>query len=177
MSSRTGNFGGSYGASGEAFYKDTFPDSGSFKREMGGSSFASSRSFGGGSGGFGGGSGGYSGGVGGGGAYGIGSRREESIGMSQGSGYGTSNFSKGMDRQYIVKMRGLPFSVNSLEIFNFFSSVAEVADCEIHNNDQGRPAGTASVLFNSEREAEAAMRLNRKEIGNRYIELFFDGPV
>ena len=65
---------------------------------MGGSSFASSRSFGGGSGGFGGGSGGYSRGVGGGGsggAYGIGSRREESIGMSQGSGYGTSNFSKG----------------------------------------------------------------------------------
>jgi len=139
-----------------------------------------SSSYGGGSSAYGGATGAYGGNSGGSGAYGIGARRDQSSSFGadnvKSSGYG-SGASSGMDKQCIVKMRGLPFSANSLEIFNFFSSVAEVADCEIHSNDSGRPAGTASVLFNSEREARAALKLNKKEIGNRYIELFFEGPV
>lgn len=74
-------------------------------------------------------------------------------------------------------MRGLPFQATQTEISQFFAPVADVIDIEIDYNAQGRPAGTASVLFASERVARSAMALNKKNMGSRYVELYLEGPA
>lgn len=77
----------------------------------------------------------------------------------------------------LVKMRGLPFSANLNDINEFFAGTAKVIDVDINYGPDGRPAGTADVLFGSMEDAKAAMTKNRANMSSRYIELFLEGPV
>lgn len=71
-------------------------------------------------------------------------------------------------------MRGLPFRVKLDEIKEFLAEVCEVAEENIHiEEDNGRRSGAGLVVFENEDQAqEVKDALNRKEIGGRFIQLF-----
>ena len=55
-----------------------------------------------------------------------------------------------------------------------------MADCQdvvIQYNKDGRPSGNAEVTFATEHEAQRALQKNKDNMQNRYIELFYEGPV
>jgi hypothetical protein len=55
----------------------------------------------------------------------------------------------------------------------FFADVAKVLDVEIEFGRDGRPSGTACVLFGSQAEAKKALVKNRENMGSRYRYHFF----
>ena len=59
----------------------------------------------------------------------------------------------------------------------WFSSVADCQDVVIQYNKDGRPSGNAEVTFATEHEAQRALQKNKDNMQNRYIELFYEGPV
>lgn len=71
-------------------------------------------------------------------------------------------------------MRGLPFRVKNDEIKEFFAEICEIADDNIHiEEEEGRRSGAGLCVFESEDQAqEVKEALNRKEIGGRFIQLF-----
>lgn len=69
-----------------------------------------------------------------------------------------------------VQMLGLPFSTSEQEIRQFFSPLRPV-HIELHKDNRGRPAGTASVEFHSHEESLEAMKHDKQYIGSRYIDL------
>lgn len=59
--------------------------------------------------------------------------------------------------------------------FQFFEPLRP-ASVRIHYNKQnGRHNGTAEALFETNEDAQTAMKRNRCKMGSRYIELFFNG--
>ena len=76
------------------------------------------------------------------------------------------------DRQRAVRLRGLPFSVCKEDVVKFFSEYSvkvEDVNFEFRN---GRFSGRAIVYLEDEDQALlASEELNRKYIGNRYIEV------
>ena len=75
-------------------------------------------------------------------------------------------------REKAVRLRGLPFQItkeNVLEFMAAFNPKEEDVHFEIRN---GKFSGRAFVLLESEETAlDAAIELNKKYIGNRYIEV------
>lgn len=73
----------------------------------------------------------------------------------------------------VLRMRGLPFSADKLDIVTFFKDFA-ISDDKVHliANSEGRPAGEAFVEFASPEDSKAAMSKDRMSLGHRYIELF-----
>lgn len=72
---------------------------------------------------------------------------------------------------FVVKLRGLPWSVTTEDILKFFE------DCEVLKNGvhlttsrEGRPSGEAYVEFENEEDLELALEKDRDHIGSRYIE-------
>jgi len=137
------------------------------------------RGMGGGPGGFGRGRGGFGAGPPGGG-FGRG-------GMMGGFGSGPGGFGAGAQSQsfaedvhgggqhHVIRMRGLPFKVTENEIAEWFSSVADCLDVQIHYGGDGRPSGQADVIFGSAQEAKMAMTKHKQNMQSRYVELFYDG--
>ena len=72
-----------------------------------------------------------------------------------------------------LRMRGLPFSAVREDIFKFFVGYNPILESIVltFRND-GRATGEAYVGFASPEDAERAMALHRRSMGNRYIELF-----
>ncbi|KAK8952595.1 hypothetical protein KSP39_PZI004728 [Platanthera zijinensis] len=70
----------------------------------------------------------------------------------------------------VVRLRGLPFNCDDLEVFKFFTGLS-VVDCLLVNKD-GRFSGEAYVVFSSPIQVEYALQRNRQNIGRRYIEVF-----
>ena len=72
-----------------------------------------------------------------------------------------------------LRMRGLPFSSTKEDIYSFFSGYNPVQESIVltYRND-GRATGEAYVGFATPADAERAMALHRRSMGNRYIELF-----
>lgn len=70
----------------------------------------------------------------------------------------------------VVRLRGLPFNCDDLEVFKFFTGLS-VVDCLLVNKD-GRFSGEAYVVFSSPVQVEYALQRNRQNIGRRYIEVF-----
>lgn len=72
-----------------------------------------------------------------------------------------------------LRMRGLPFSVGKDDIFKFFSGYNPIQDSIVmtYRND-GRATGECYIGFETPEDAERAMALHRRSMGNRYIELF-----
>jgi heterogeneous nuclear ribonucleoprotein F/H len=72
-----------------------------------------------------------------------------------------------------LRMRGLPFAASKEDIIQFFDGYDPVPESVVptYRND-GRATGEAYIGFSSADDAKRAMELNRRSMGNRYIELF-----
>lgn len=70
----------------------------------------------------------------------------------------------------VVRLRGLPFNCEDLDVFKFFEEL-NVVDCLLVNK-AGRFSGEAFVLFSSPMQADLALRRNRQNMGRRYVEVF-----
>ncbi|XP_020242795.1 heterogeneous nuclear ribonucleoprotein H isoform X2 [Asparagus officinalis] len=94
--------------------------------------------------------------------YGIGGG-SSSIGGGSGSINTIYNFP-------VVRLRGLPFNCEDLDVHKFFAGL-DVVDCLLVNKD-GRFSGEAFVVFSSPMQAEMALERNRQNMGRRYVEVF-----
>lgn len=82
-----------------------------------------------------------------------------------------------MEYTEILKLRGLPFSVQKSEIYEFFRDFKVVeGKVFIACRPDGKATGEAYVEFESADEAKEAMARDRKMIGSRYVELFPSTP-
>ena len=77
----------------------------------------------------------------------------------------------------ILKLRGLPFSVQDDDIVRWFDDPAIGvsplnSDSVFIVQEGGRSSGIAFVEFASNQEAQAAMAKNKQTMGSRYIEIF-----
>ncbi|GCB65729.1 heterogeneous nuclear ribonucleoprotein H-like isoform X1 [Scyliorhinus torazame] len=80
-----------------------------------------------------------------------------------------------MDEDFVVRVRGLPWSCTADEVLHFFS------DCKILNGTggihftylrEGRPSGEAFVQLETEEDVKRALAKDRESMGHRYIEVF-----
>ena len=69
-----------------------------------------------------------------------------------------------------VRLRGLPFDCNEVDICKFFAGL-EILDCLLVNKN-GRFTGEAFVVFQASMQAEFALHRNRQNMGRRYVEVF-----
>jgi RNA recognition motif-containing protein len=75
----------------------------------------------------------------------------------------------------VVKLRGLPFNSTKMDVQQFFNAVGLVVDesaVVIGVAPDGRSAGTAWVVFNTQEELSRALTQHRALIGHRYVEVF-----
>lgn len=70
----------------------------------------------------------------------------------------------------VVRLRGLPFNCEDLDVYKFFAGL-DVVDCLLVNKN-GRFSGEAFVVFSSPMQAEVALGRNRQNMGRRYVEVF-----
>ncbi|KAM3728469.1 Heterogeneous nuclear ribonucleoprotein [Dirofilaria immitis] len=70
-----------------------------------------------------------------------------------------------------VFMRGLPYSVTTLDIEEFFRPL-NCAEIKLGYNEERRLSGDALVTFSTMAEAREALSRNKNNMGTRYIELF-----
>lgn len=70
----------------------------------------------------------------------------------------------------VVRLRGLPFNANELDIFEFFQGLDPV-DVLLVRRDS-RNTGEAYVLFGTAMQMDFALQKNRQSMGRRYIEVF-----
>ncbi|XP_010935296.1 uncharacterized protein [Elaeis guineensis] len=86
--------------------------------------------------------------------------------------YGSS-FSGGSSGIYnfpVVRLRGLPFNCDDLDVYKFFAGL-DIVDCLLVNKN-GRFSGEAFVVFPSPMQAEFALQRDRQNMGRRYVEVF-----
>lgn len=76
-----------------------------------------------------------------------------------------------LENKGILKMIGLPYSCTRSEVLDFFEPHHPIESSLKFGARDGRRTGDALILFESRREADAALELDRKKIGTRYIEL------
>jgi len=76
-----------------------------------------------------------------------------------------------------VRMSGLPFRATEQEMVDFFSPEAECVGARVIYNREGRPSGEAIAEFESEEQAQLAIKYkNREHLGNRFIILSMEDP-
>lgn len=73
-----------------------------------------------------------------------------------------------------LKLRGLPFSCGVREIRDFFGDFRVSEKDVIIDMSHGQPTGYALVFLESADEAQRARKnLNKQNLRNRYIDVFF----
>jgi len=75
---------------------------------------------------------------------------------------------------HVVRMRGLPFSSLDQDVRDFFGQ-ANLQPIGVHIVREAitsRPSGICFCEFNTEAEASQALQLNKRTMGERYIEIF-----
>jgi len=78
-------------------------------------------------------------------------------------------------RGYVVKLNGLPFRASEREVEDWLAEAADPVEVIIEMDRNGRPSGRADAVFASSREARrAAEKMHRRDLGNRYIECFYE---
>lgn len=100
-------------------------------------------------------------------------------GMGVSGGMGGMGMGGGAGGGSAVQLRGLPWTATKEDVQDFFEPnfVVEARDIEMTTDAKGRPSGGAVVTLGSAIEAdEAKEQLNRKHMGDRYIEVFEAGP-
>merc|ERR1719245_2970123 len=78
---------------------------------------------------------------------------------------------KAPQSQFVIRMRGLPYSASDEDVYEFFKIPKP---CAVHliKDDLGRPSGEGFAEFMTEVDAIAAMAKHRHHMAHRYIELF-----
>ncbi|MEE6488157.1 hypothetical protein FKM82_015147 [Ascaphus truei] len=80
-----------------------------------------------------------------------------------------------MSDEYIVRVRGLPWSCTREEVLEFFSE-CPIADglggIHLATSKEGRPSGEAFVILETEEDLKKALEKDRKYMGHRYLEVF-----
>ncbi|KAK0425070.1 hypothetical protein QR680_009013 [Steinernema hermaphroditum] len=79
-----------------------------------------------------------------------------------------------MSSSLSIRMRGLPYQATVQDIIDFFNPIRP-AKIDILKEKTGRPSGEAIVDFYSKAELDDALSFDRRNMGNRYIELFPEG--
>ncbi|UJR23540.1 hypothetical protein I4U23_026529 [Adineta vaga] len=75
--------------------------------------------------------------------------------------------------EYLIKMRGMPYTVVESDICQFFPSTCQPVRIDIIQDRRlKRPNGDGHVYFSTKEEVIEAMKCDRKYMGNRYIELY-----
>ncbi|KAM9325152.1 heterogeneous nuclear ribonucleoprotein H3 [Gastrophryne carolinensis] len=80
-----------------------------------------------------------------------------------------------MADEFIVRVRGLPWSCTREEVLEFFSDCGIVDGIDGINftmSKEGRPSGEAFISLESQEELKKALEKDRKYMGHRYIEVF-----
>jgi heterogeneous nuclear ribonucleoprotein F/H len=73
----------------------------------------------------------------------------------------------------VLKMRGLPYSVNKPQIIEFFSGYKVIQGrVQVVCRPDGKATGEAFVEFETGEEARRAMAKDKMSIGSRHVELF-----
>lgn len=76
----------------------------------------------------------------------------------------------------VLKMRGLPFSANKVDVVKWFSAlpITPLKPEAVHIviGYDGRPSGMGFAEFSTAQDAMAAMCRHRQMFGARYVELF-----
>ncbi|CAK9300443.1 unnamed protein product [Gordionus sp. m RMFG-2023] len=112
------------------------------------------------------------GGMGGGGMGGGGNMG----GGMGGGGMGGGGYNMGSKNRFWIKLRGLPFVTDEEDIHKFFDPYVPVK-VMIEADKNGRATGEAFAEFpNYKMAMQALEEKNKKNIGHRYIELFYEGP-
>ncbi|KAJ3672332.1 hypothetical protein LUZ60_007053 [Juncus effusus] len=70
----------------------------------------------------------------------------------------------------VVRIRGLPFNCDDMDIYKFFSGL-DIVDC-VFVNKNGRFTGDAFVVFPTPVQAQFALQRDRQMMGHRYVEVF-----
>ncbi|KAL5554284.1 hypothetical protein UlMin_041685 [Ulmus minor] len=70
----------------------------------------------------------------------------------------------------VVRLRGLPFNCNDIDIFKFFAGL-DIVDVLLVNKN-GRFSGEAFVIFAGAMQVEFAIQRDRQSMGRRYVEVF-----
>ncbi|XP_055844695.1 heterogeneous nuclear ribonucleoprotein F [Episyrphus balteatus] len=104
------------------------------------------------------------GGMGGGGIHNMGNQNK----------FGNNRDFQGDNNLFCIHMRGLPYNTFENEVFKFFQPVRP-ENVKIIFNNKGLHSGSADAYFASYDDSQLAMKKHMEQIGNRYIELFFDG--
>ena len=77
--------------------------------------------------------------------------------------------------EFIVRVRGIPFSAGKTELLAFFA-MCKVKDGKdgVHFTyvQHGRPSGEAFVVFESDEDLQLAVKRHKEYMGSRYIEVF-----
>lgn len=86
----------------------------------------------------------------------------------------TSNIRQQNDcRNFVVRLRGLPFGCTADDIRTFFTGFTIPSDGIVRPTDHtGRVTGEAFVKFLDKETTERSLQKHKQEIGNRYIEVF-----
>jgi len=76
---------------------------------------------------------------------------------------------------YVARCRGLPWSTIVDEVVNFFADIELLNGSEsVHltTTREGRPSGEAYIECANEEALEKALKMDKKHMGKRYIEVF-----
>ncbi|CAF1197168.1 unnamed protein product, partial [Didymodactylos carnosus] len=83
--------------------------------------------------------------------------------------------SSSVSNKYTVKMRGLPYRATEENIRKFFSPSCEPSSVEIlYHRQSNLPNGDAFAHFDTYEDAKRALKFDKKYMGSRYIELYFE---
>eukprot|EP00798_Chlamydomonas_sp_ICE-L_P017038 gene17038-23330_t len=88
-----------------------------------------------------------------------------------------SGMTQDLSGSTILKLRGMPFSVQDGEVASWFNDsalgIAPISTDSVYVvSENGRPSGIAFVEFPTTQEAAIAMGKNKQMMGSRYIEIF-----
>ena len=72
---------------------------------------------------------------------------------------------------YILRCRGLPYSVAADDLKKFFSA-CNIASVYLAQGQDGRANGEAFLEMEDEESFDAGLKMNKEHIGKRYIEVF-----
>lgn len=72
---------------------------------------------------------------------------------------------------YILRCRGLPYSVTVDDLKKFFSACS-IASVYLAQGQDGRSNGEAFLEIEDEESFDAGLKMNKEHIGKRYIEVF-----